>query len=163
MRFGGIAVAHEAVHETADGRRLLVVHGDEFDAVIKHARWLAHLGERAYQVATHANMWLNGARRRLGFPYWSLAAYLKHVVKEALETIDKFETQLAEEARRRGLDGVVCGHIHHPQVRPIEGVLYCNAGDWVENCSALVEDQNGRIELVRWADRRAMTALAAAS
>lgn len=164
MQFGGIAIVSEAVHETPDGRRLLVVHGDEFDAVIKHACWLAHLGERAYQVATHANVWLNHARRRFGFPEWSLSAYLKQVVKDALETIAKFESALAEEARRRGFDGVVCGHIHHPQVRDVGGILYCNAGDWVENCTALVEDHNGRIELFRWAEyQEQLSPLAAAS
>jgi len=170
MQFGGIFIVEEAVHDTPDGRRLLVVHGDAFDAVIKHACWLAHLGERAYQVATHANVWLNLARRGLGFGEWSLSAYLKQVVKDALETIAKFERALADEARRRGFDGVVCGHIHHPQVRTIDGVLYCNTGDWVENCTALVEDHNGRIEIVRWdaaeaeaAPRAALNPLAAAS
>ncbi|MBM3486131.1 MAG: UDP-2,3-diacylglucosamine diphosphatase [Alphaproteobacteria bacterium] len=162
LRFGGVTIVNEAVHETADGRRFLVVHGDEFDAIVKHARWLAHMGERAYQAATRCNLWLNAARRKLGFPYWSLAAYLKQVVKDALETIDKFERTLAEEARRRGFDGVVCGRVHHAAIRPIDGVLYCNTGDWVENCTALVEDHGGRFEIVRWAEHRAMT-LAVAS
>ena len=169
LHFGGVLVLREALHETADGRRLLVMHGDEFDVVVRYARWLALLGDRAYTLLLALNHWLNVVRRQLGYPYWSLSAYLKHKVKNAVEYIGNFERAIAEEARRRGVDGVVCGHIHHPEIRDIEGVLYCNDGDWVESCSALVEHFDGRLEILRWTDtlqpaalgRAAATALAA--
>lgn len=152
MHFGGVAVEKEAVHETADGRRLLIFHGDEFDGVIAYARWLAFLGDRAYNVALAANHWFNLARRALGLPYWSLSAYLKHKVKNAVEFVSRFEATVASEARRRGVDGVVCGHIHHAEMRQIDGILYCNDGDWVESCTALAEHFDGRLELIRFAE-----------
>tara|TARA_R110002110_G_scaffold1294_7_gene5326 strand:- start:2119 stop:3075 length:957 start_codon:yes stop_codon:yes gene_type:complete len=151
MHFGGVAVEREAIHLTADGRRLLVLHGDEFDGVVTYARWLAFLGDRAYNVALTANHWFNLMRRALGLPYWSLSAYLKHKVKNAVEFVSRFERTVAAEARRRGVDGVVCGHIHHAEMRDIDGVLYCNDGDWVESCSALVEHMDGRLEIIRFA------------
>jgi UDP-2,3-diacylglucosamine pyrophosphatase LpxH len=150
LLFGEIEVATTALHETADGRRLLVLHGDAFDGVVKHAKWLAHLGDRAYTVALALNHWLNVARRGLGFPYWSLSAYLKHKVKNAVQYITSFEEAMADEARRHGADGVVCGHIHHAELRPVGGILYCNDGDWVESCTALAEGFDGRIEIIRW-------------
>jgi UDP-2,3-diacylglucosamine pyrophosphatase LpxH len=152
LQFGGVHVQKEAVHETADGRRLLVIHGDEFDAVVRYAKWLAVLGDRAYILLLAVNHWFNAARRRLGFPYWSLSAWLKGKVKNAVEYVSSFETAVAEEARRRGVDGVVCGHIHCAQIREIGGVLYCNDGDWVESCTALVEHFDGRLEILRWAE-----------
>ena len=152
MHFGGVAVEREAIHETADGKRLLVMHGDEFDGVITYARWLAFLGDRAYNIALTANTWFNHARRRLGLPYWSLSAYLKHKVKNAVEFVSRFEIAVAAEAGRRGVDGVVCGHIHHAEMRRIGDVLYCNDGDWVESCTALVEHGDGRLELIRFAE-----------
>lgn len=150
LRFGGIKVLQEAIHETADGRKLLLIHGDEFDGVVKYARWLAFLGDAAYNLALVANHWFNLARRRLGYPYWSLSAYLKRKVKNAVEYISDFETAVAEEARRRQLDGVVCGHIHHAEIRMIGDVLYCNDGDWVESCTAMVEHPDGRLEIIHW-------------
>jgi UDP-2,3-diacylglucosamine pyrophosphatase LpxH len=147
----GIRLRNEAVHVTADHRRLLVVHGDEFDSVVRYARFLALLGDWAYTVALVANRWFNAGRRRLGLPYWSLSAWLKRQVKEAVKAIDRFEAALAGEARRRGFDGVVCGHIHQAEMRDLDGVLYLNAGDWVESCTALVEHHDGRLELVDWA------------
>lgn len=147
----GIRLRGEAVHETADGRRLLILHGDEFDSVVCYAKVLALLGDRAYTAALVANRWFNAARRRLGYPYWSLSAWLKRQVKGALKAIDQFETALAGEARRRGMDGVVCGHIHHAEMRMVDGVLYINDGDWVESCTALVEHHDGRLELLDWA------------
>jgi UDP-2,3-diacylglucosamine pyrophosphatase LpxH len=159
LQFGGVEVVEEAVHLTADGRRLLVIHGDAFDAVVTHARWLALLGDGAYTVALWLNRHFNTARRRLGYPYWSLSAYLKHRVKNAVQYIVSFGDAIADEARRRGVDGVVCGHIHHAEIRERGGLLYCNTGDWVESCTALVEHFDGRLELVRWASRRAFDLL----
>ena len=147
----GVKLAREVVHEAADGRRYLVIHGDVFDGVIRYAKFLAHLGDWAYDTALTLNRWFNAARRRLGYPYWSLSQWLKRQVKEAVKAIDRFETALATEARRRGLDGVVCGHIHHAEMRSVEGVLYMNDGDWVESCTALVEHEDGRFELLDWA------------
>jgi UDP-2,3-diacylglucosamine pyrophosphatase LpxH len=150
MNFGGIWVCSDVIHETADGRRLLVIHGDAFDGVVHHARWLAVLGDRAYQVALWVNHWFNQARLALGFGYWSLSAWLKERVKNAVSYVAAFEDAAAAEARRRGADGVVCGHIHKAQIRDVGGTLYCNDGDWVESCTALVEHWDGRLEILRW-------------
>ena len=150
LSFGGIQVAEEAVHETADGRRLLVTHGDLFDAVVQCARWLAIVGDRLHALVLHLNRWLNVLRARLGFPYWSLALYLKHRIKNAVSYIGDFERAVAADARRRGLDGVVCGHIHKAEIRVIDGVLYCNDGDWVESLTALVELHDGTLRIVDW-------------
>jgi len=152
--FGGVLVVNEFVHETADGRRFLVMHGDQFDGVVRYAKWLALLGDWAYQVALGINHWFNALRRRFGYPYWSLSAYLKHKVKNAVEYISQFEEAIAEEARRRGVDGVVCGHIHHAEIRDIDGITYCNDGDWVESCTALVEHMNGELEILCWTETR---------
>jgi len=149
--FGGIEIINETIHETADGKRLLVLHGDRFDGVVTNAKWLAHFGDWAYGVTLRWNGWLFRARRALGLPYWSLSAWLKHQVKNAVEYISAFEELVAGEARRRGTDGVVCGHIHHAEIRMIGDVLYLNDGDWVESCSALVEDARGNMEILRWA------------
>jgi len=146
----GVELAHEAVHETADGRKFLIIHGDHFDGVVRHAKWLAHLGDWAYTAALVLNTSFNWVRRRFGLPYWSLSAYLKHKVKNAVEFISNFEQAVAREARERGFDGVVCGHIHHAEMKRLDGVLYCNDGDWVESCTALTEDAAGCLEIVRW-------------
>ncbi|MGC3985180.1 MAG: UDP-2,3-diacylglucosamine diphosphatase [Pseudorhodoferax sp.] len=148
--FGGIEVREEAVHTTADGRRLWVVHGDHFDAVIQCAKWLAYLGDNAYELTLRLNRHLNSLRARMGLPYWSLSAYLKHKVKKALNYVTAFEQAVAAEARKRGYQGVVCGHIHRAEMREIDGTLYCNDGDWVESLTALVEHHDGRLELVQW-------------
>ena len=148
--FGGIEVRNETVHETADGRRLWVVHGDHFDGVIQCAKWLAYLGDNAYEFTLRLNRHLNSLRARMGLPYWSLSQYLKHKVKSALNYVTDFERAVAAEARQRGYQGVVCGHIHRPEMRMIEGTLYCNDGDWVESLSALVEHFDGRLEIVHW-------------
>ncbi len=137
VHFGGVVVASDTIHETADGRRLLVLHGDAFDGVVKYAKWLALLGDWAYNVMLQVNTWYNHTRRALGFGYWSLSAYLKNKVKNAVDFVDDFERAVAEEARRRQVDGVVCGHIHKAEMREIEGILYINDGDWVESCTAL--------------------------
>jgi UDP-2,3-diacylglucosamine pyrophosphatase LpxH len=147
----GIRLCKEAEHLTADGKRLLIIHGDEFDNVVRYARFLALLGDWAYTTALVVNRWFNAARRSLGLPYWSLSAWLKRQVKEAVKAIDRFESALAAEARRRGFDGVVCGHIHHAEMREVDGIMYMNDGDWVESCTALVEHHDGRMELIDWA------------
>ena len=150
--FGAIEIVDRAVHETADGRRFLVIHGDQFDVVVRHAKWLAFFGDWAYETALWANTWLNRARRRMGFPYWSLSAWAKLKVKNAVNFIGKFEEALAGEAAEHQLDGVICGHIHHAVIAERAGITYCNTGDWVESCTALVEASDGRLELVRWSD-----------
>jgi UDP-2,3-diacylglucosamine pyrophosphatase LpxH len=151
-RFGRVAILKEAIHKTADGRRFLVIHGDQFDGVIKYAKWLAVAGDGAYNLALSLNTWFNIARRKLGFSYWSLSAYLKHKVKNAVEYISRYETAVVAEARRRGADGVICGHIHSAEIRSIDGILYCNDGDWVESCTALVEHADGRLEILLWSE-----------
>jgi UDP-2,3-diacylglucosamine pyrophosphatase LpxH len=150
--FGNIQVRDEIIHETADGRRFLVLHGDRFDSVVQCGPWLARIGASAYGTLLAFNGLFNRVRRRLGLRYWSLAGYLKHRVKNAVNYIGNFEQVVAAEARRRGVDGIICGHIHHAEVRPLDGVLYCNCGDWVESCTALVEHHDGRLEVLRWSE-----------
>ena len=154
MVFGNVEIHREIVHETADGRRFLVLHGDEFDAVMKASPLIVSLGDSAYSLVLFLNRALNFCRRGLGFPYWSLASYLKQKVKTATTYIANFERALAAEAKRRGLDGTICGHIHRAQVSSMDGVLYCNDGDWVESCTTLTENFNGRLSLLHWADRQ---------
>lgn len=151
LDFAGVKVRREAVHEAADGRRYWVLHGDEFDTVVRYARWLAFLGDRAYSLLLDLNLAVNWLRRRLGYPYWSLSAFLKHRTKKAVEFISSFEEALAHEARARGVDGVICGHIHHAEIREVGGIVYMNDGDWVESCTALVEHADGRMEILHWA------------
>ena len=151
LSFGGIELVLEAVHVTADGRRLLVTHGDSFDGVVLYARWLAFLGDQAYGWLLRANMVFNAVRRRFKLPYWSLSAHMKRRVKNAVQYVCSFEDAVAREARERGFDGVVCGHIHTAEIRQIGGITYYNDGDWVESCTALVEDARGAIAIVDWA------------
>ena len=148
--FGGIEVVQEAVHVTADGRSLWIIHGDYFDAVVQCAKWLAYLGDNLYEFTLRMNRHLNSLRGRLGLPYWSLSAYLKQKVKTALNYVTDFEEAVANEAKKRGHDGVLCGHIHRAEMRMINGVLYCNDGDWVESRTALVEHYDGRLEILHW-------------
>ena len=150
QRFGNVRVEREAVHTTADGRRYLVLHGDKFDGVVLYAEWLAHLGDMAYAVAVASNVVVNKVRRFFRMPYWSLSAYLKRRVKRAVEFISRFETAMARAARRADAVGVVCGHIHTAEERWIDGIHYCNDGDWMESCTALVEHADGRLELLDW-------------
>lgn len=154
--FGNLEIHREHVHQTADGRKLLVLHGDEFDGAVRCSRWLELLGNATYGFALWLNRGCNLARRLFGLPYWSLASYLKHKIGNAVKYIDRFEHAAAHAAQRRGMDGVVCGHIHRAAIASIAGVLYCNDGDWVENCSLLVEDLNGRLALWNWTERRAV-------
>jgi len=149
-QFGGIEVAEDAVHVTADGRRLWITHGDYFDGVIQCAKWLAYVGDYLYEFTLKLNRYLNHLRAKLGLPYWSLSAYLKHKVKKALNYVTDFEVAVANEARKLGHQGVVCGHIHRAEMRDINGILYCNDGDWVESRTALVEHWDGQLELVHW-------------
>ncbi len=146
--FGGVEVVEQAVHVTADGKKLWVIHGDYFDGVIQFAKWLAYVGDTLYEWALKANRHLNYMRGRMGMPYWSLSAYLKLKVKKAVNFISDFEVAVAHEAKKLGYDGVVCGHIHHAEIREIDGVLYCNDGDWVESLSTLVEHHDGRLEIL---------------
>ncbi len=146
--FGGVDVVEECIHVTADGRRLWITHGDLFDGVIQCAKWLAYLGDAAYELALKMNRYLNSVRARVGLPYWSLSRYLKLKVKRAVSYVSDFEEAVAREARKRGVDGVVCGHIHHAEIRDISGILYCNDGDWVESLTALVEHPDGRLEIL---------------
>ncbi|MCX5493544.1 UDP-2,3-diacylglucosamine diphosphatase [Kaistia dalseonensis] len=147
---GGVEVVDRIVHETADGKRLLVIHGDQFDVVVRHAKWLAYLGDGAYEFALALNTVVSKIRRKLGFDYWSLSAWAKLKVKNAVSFIGAFEQALITEARRVGADGVVCGHIHHATIREDLGVRYINTGDWVESCTAIAEHHDGRLEILRW-------------
>ncbi len=150
-QFGGIEVVEDAVHVTAGGVRLWIIHGDYFDGVIQCAKWLAYVGDNLYEFTLRLNRYLNYFRGRFGLNYWSLSAYLKQKVKKALNYVTDFEVAVARETRRKGHDGVVCGHIHRAEMRSIDGTLYCNDGDWVESQTALVEHLDGRLELVHWA------------
>jgi UDP-2,3-diacylglucosamine pyrophosphatase LpxH len=156
--FGGVDVVDEHVHELADGRKLWITHGDLFDGVIQCAKWLAYVGDWAYELTLRVNRHFNSLRARMGLPYWSLSKYLKLKVKRAVSYVGDFEAAVAREARSRGLQGVVCGHIHHAEMRMIDGVLYCNDGDWVESLTALVEHPDGRLEVLDWAARMAAAA-----
>lgn len=158
--FGGIEVANEWIHVTADGRKLWITHGDLFDGVIQCAKWLAYLGDSAYEFTLKLNRYLNSLRARLGLPYWSLSKYLKLKVKRAVSYVSDFEGAVAREARNRGVQGVVCGHIHHAELRDIDGILYANDGDWVESLTALVEHADGRLEILDWTAHAAQAALA---
>ena len=152
--FGNLEIQRETVHVTADGRNILVMHGDEFDAVIKCASWLGHLGTHVYDAILWANRHFNSARRLLGLPYWSLATYLKYKAGSAVTYIDRFEKAVVHEAQRRRVDGIVCGHIHRARLAEIDGIHYMNCGDWVESCTTLIEDYSGRFSLMHWSERQ---------
>jgi UDP-2,3-diacylglucosamine pyrophosphatase LpxH len=152
LELGNIKVVNELVHTTADGRKLLVLHGDFFDVITRYHKWLALAGDFAYEATMAANYWFNKARRMAGLPYWSLSAFAKDKVKGAVNVISQFEDAVARECKRRGLDGVVCGHIHHAEIRDIHGITYHNCGDWVESCTALAEDFNGKLSVIRWVE-----------
>ena len=152
LSFGGVEIARAAFHTTADGRRLMVLHGDEFDTIMLAHRWLAFVGDALYHLMMGLNRWVNLVRTRLGLPYWSLSKMAKHKVKNAVEFISKYEEVVARAAGERGVDGVVCGHIHTAEIRRFDGVEYYNDGDWVEGCTALVEHFDGRMEILHWPD-----------
>jgi UDP-2,3-diacylglucosamine pyrophosphatase LpxH len=155
MHFGGIEVVETAIHEGADGRRYLVVHGDLFDLVVLQARWVALLGDKAYDAAIWLNRWFNAARRLLRLPYWSLSQWAKQRVKNAVSYIGAFEATLVQEAHRHDADGVICGHIHHATIHDRFGIRYINCGDWVESCTAIAEHMDGRMEIITWTDTAA--------
>jgi UDP-2,3-diacylglucosamine pyrophosphatase LpxH len=150
--FGGVEVRDSAMHEGADGRRYLVIHGDHFDLVVTQARWLALLGDKAYELAITANRIFNNLRRRLGFPYWSLSQWAKLKVKNAVNFIGQFEKTLVAEAQRHHADGVICGHIHRAVIHDDYGIRYINCGDWVESCTAVAEHHDGTFEIIDWAN-----------
>jgi|SRR5271165_190239 len=150
MAFGAIEIRRDAIHEMAGGDRFLVIHGDHFDAIVRHARWLAFLGDRTYEFVMWCNHALNRVRHAFGFNYWSLFGYLKLRVKSAARFIADFEYAMVEEARRRKASGVICGHIHHLADRTVEGIRYINCGDWLESCTAVAEDYDGCIYQIRW-------------
>jgi UDP-2,3-diacylglucosamine pyrophosphatase LpxH len=152
LTFGGIEIRRQMIHTTADGRKLLVLHGDEFDTVVMCHRWLAFLGDAAYGLLLRLNVGINAVRRRFDLPYWSLSKHAKSKVKNAVEFISRYEEAVAHEAVMRGVDGVVCGHIHTAEYRDFNGTAYYNDGDWVEGCTALVEHFDGRMEVLHWAD-----------
>lgn len=152
LHFGNIEIHNEYVHETIDGKKLWVIHGDQFDQIAKYAKWLAFLGDYAYSVLLWSNIWFNKARRIFGFSYWSLSSYLKNKTKQAVNFVGRFENAVAHECVKKGYDGVVCGHIHKAEIREIEKIIYCNDGDWVESCSALVENFDGSLEIVKWVE-----------
>ncbi|HEY1604812.1 MAG TPA: UDP-2,3-diacylglucosamine diphosphatase [Allosphingosinicella sp.] len=156
--FGGVEIRRKAIHVTADGRRLLILHGDEFDAIMLAHRWLAFLGDTAYTLLLQLNLVVNAVRRRLDLPYWSLSRHAKHKVKNAVAFVSRFEEAVAHEAARLGVDGIVCGHIHTAEERRFGDVSYYNDGDWVESCTALVEHRDGRMEILHWADEIAARA-----
>lgn len=150
--FDGVPVLKKVVHTTADGRRMLVVHGDEMDAEMRCGRWLRLLGSVTYCLLMNLNRNICRVRNWLGMLYWSLAANLKKRSSTAVEYMQRFEQGMADIARRQGMDGVICGHIHHAAMKYVDDILYCNDGDWVESCTALVETPNGNLEILRWAD-----------
>ena len=154
--FGGIEIHEEAIHPAADGRRYLILHGDKFDTVVRNVRWLALLGDWAYDFAIYLNGHISRVRRYFGLPYWSFSAWSKQKVKSAVNFVSAFEKAVAHDARRHDVDGVICGHIHKPAMEMIEGVQYINCGDWVESCSAVIEHADGRLELIQWTDTATM-------
>ncbi|HEY0201512.1 MAG TPA: UDP-2,3-diacylglucosamine diphosphatase [Burkholderiaceae bacterium] len=158
LNFGGIVVAQDWIHETADGRKLWIMHGDLFDGVIQCAKWLAHVGDSLYEFTLKINRHLNTLRARIGLPYWSLSKYLKLKIKRAVSYVGDFENAVAREARKRGVQGVVCGHIHHAELRDIDGILYANDGDWVESLTALAEHADGTLEILQWAQHMPVAA-----
>ena len=150
QNFGGIEIRRDEIHITSTGKQYLVMHGDEFDVIVRYARWLAFLGDRSYELALWLNAPLNVLRRKCGLGYWSLSAYLKGRVKTAVNFIGEFEIALAAEADRRSVDGIICGHIHHAASRQIGRTHYMNTGDWVESCTAIAETQTGEMILIDW-------------
>ena len=156
LEFGSIKVRRDIFHHGVNGKRFLIMHGDECDGVMIYAKWLALLGDYAYGTALAFNSWFNSARRMLGLPYWSLSKYLKHKVKNAVQFISNYEKEMARFAKDQQADGVICGHIHHAEIKDIDGITYCNDGDWVESCTALVEHYDGRFEILSWAEMRGL-------
>jgi len=154
VSFGRIKICNQAIHNGLDGKRYLVVHGDLFDGITRLAPWLGILGDKAYDFVLNLNTKLNWIRHRLGFGYWSLSLYLKHRVKKAVDFMFQFEQNLASYCKKKGYDGVIFGHTHNPVIKEIDNIIVMNDGDWVENCTALVEHWDGRWEIITWAEVR---------
>ncbi|MEW6521392.1 MAG: UDP-2,3-diacylglucosamine diphosphatase [Thermodesulfobacteriota bacterium] len=153
----GVTIANEVIHETADGRRFLVTHGDEFDCVVQNNKWLAELGSFAYELLLAVSGAFNRLRRKMGLSYWSLSAFLKHKVKQAVNFMGRFEEVVIREASRRQVDGLICGHIHHAAIKQLDQITYNNIGDWVESCTALTETAEGRLAILRWTEQHAIS------
>jgi len=149
-QFGSVSIERHTMHTAADGRRYLIMHGDEFDVVVRYAKWAVFLGDWGYVAALWSNTHLNVVRCWFGIPYWSLSAYLKYNIKRAVNFIGEFEHALAQEARRTGAYGVICKHIRHAAMRQLEDMVYINTGDWVESCTAVVETEEGDFQIIRW-------------
>lgn len=154
MQFGNVELKRDAIHETANGHKFWVLHGDDFDNVIKASPLLEYVGNHLYDFILWLNRHVNSIRRIFGYPYWSVATFLKSQMKDAMKYIHNYERALTSEARKRGVDGVICGHIHRPEVLQLDDVMYCNDGDWVESCTTLVEDHSGKLSLLRWTENR---------
>ncbi len=154
MELGNIQLVDRFIHETVDGKKLMVIHGDEFDVITRYHSWLAFLGEWGYTILLKLNRVVNFFRRNFGYGYWSLSAYAKYKVKKAVNFISEFEQAIAHQCRNQGYDGAICGHIHHAGITDYDGIRYMNCGDWVESCTALVEDEKGEFSIIRWSDQR---------
>ncbi|MDY6943589.1 MAG: UDP-2,3-diacylglucosamine diphosphatase [Pseudomonadota bacterium] len=151
-RFGNVEIRRHDIHQAADGRRYLVLHGDEFDSVVQYSQLVAMFGSKMYDTLLRLNQPVNFVRSVMGRPYWSLSAFVKSKVKEAVNYISDYEEAVAREAARFGIDGVICGHIHRAELSDIQGIRYGNCGDWVESCTALVEGHNGEVRLIDWSE-----------
>lgn len=159
--FNNIRIQNNAIHETADGRRYLVMHGDKFDPIVQHSPWLASIGSTAYDVLLVLNRWFNAGRRTARQEYRSLSSWLKHQVKIVVNYMGRFEEAVAGEAAAHRVDGLICGHIHRAGIREIDSVLYTNTGDWVESCTALAENHNGRLGIIEWRNQQPLREAAA--
>ncbi|MEZ7278620.1 UDP-2,3-diacylglucosamine diphosphatase [Pseudoalteromonas sp. 68 DY56-GL68] len=148
----GIEVHQQYIHTTKANKRFLLLHGDDFDSATRYNKLISIAGDAGYDLLLFLNRWTNRIRRLFGGHYWSLASWIKARVHKAREAIDAFEKAAIHEAKKQGVDGIICGHIHHPAVKVVDGILYCNDGDWIENCTALVENDCGRIELLHWSE-----------
>lgn len=154
VSFGRVEICNQTIHQGVDGKKYLIVHGDLFDGITRLAPWISFLGDKAYDIVLSVNSRFNWIRHRMGFGYWSLSKFLKGKVKKAVDFMFKFEKTITEYAKKRHLDGIICGHIHNPEIKIINDIVYMNDGDWVENCSALVENWDGKWEIIVWTKDR---------
>lgn len=150
--FMNVEVHRSFIHTAKSGKRFLLVHGDDFDSATRYSKLISIIGDSAYDFLLFLNRWHNRARHLFGSHYWSLASWIKNRIHKARQAIAAFEKAAVHEAKKQGVDGIICGHIHQPDIKKIDGILYCNDGDWIENCTVLVEDESGRIELLHWSD-----------
>ena len=154
MTFGNLEIVDESIHKTKCGKKFLVIHGDQFDTVVTNSKMLALIGSGLYDMLLKLNGWVNFIRRKLGFPYWSLAKMLKHRVKNAVNYISNYEKALSHAAKTHNVDGIISGHIHHAEITHFEDIIYCNCGDWVESCTSLVETHDGTLQILHWTDQQ---------